>query len=76
MLKAKKLSEDIKEHGYTSDNQGEVRVAGTVYTQEEFKQLNDYVQNEEQNQSSLWNRITGTRISEEEYIEQASKKKE
>jgi hypothetical protein len=76
MLKAKKLSEDIKEHGYTSDNKGEVRVAGTVYTQEEFKQLNDYVQNEEQNQSSLWNRITGTRISEEEYIEQASKKKE
>jgi hypothetical protein len=76
LLKAKKLSEDIKEHGYTSDNQGEVRVAGTVYSQEEFKQLNDYVQNEEQNQSSLWNRITGTRISEEEYIEQASKKKE
>jgi hypothetical protein len=76
MLKAKKLSEDIKEHGYTSDNQGEVRVAGTVYTQEEFKQLNDYVQNEEQNQSSLWNQISGTRISEEEYIEQASKKKE
>jgi hypothetical protein len=76
IVKAKKLSEDIKEHGYTSDNQGEVRVAGTVYSQEEFKQLNDYVQNEEQNQSSLWNRITGTRISEEEYIEQASKKKE
>jgi hypothetical protein len=76
ILKAKKLSEDVKEHGYTSDNQGEVRVAGSVYTQEEFKQLNDYVQNEEQNQSGLWNRITGTRISEEEYIEQAIKKKE
>jgi hypothetical protein len=76
IVKAKKLSEDIKEHGYTSDNQGEVRVAGNIYTQEEFKQLNDYVQNEEQNQSSLWNQISGTRISEEEYIEQASKKKE
>jgi hypothetical protein len=76
IVKAKKLSEDIKEHGYSSDNQGDVRVAGTVYTQEEFKQLNDYVQNEEQNQSSLWNQISGTRISEEEYIEQASKKKE
>jgi hypothetical protein len=75
IVKASKLSNDVKVHGYSSSN-GIIKVAGDSYTQEEFKQLNDYVQNEEQNQSSLWNQISGTRISEEEYIEQASKKKE
>jgi hypothetical protein len=75
IAKASKLSNDVKVHGYSSSN-GIIKVAGDSYTQEEFKQLNDYVQNEEQNQSSLWNQISGTRISEEEYIEQASKKKE
>jgi hypothetical protein len=75
IVKASKLTNDVKVHGYSSSN-GIIKVAGDSYTQEEFKQLNDYVQNEEQNQSSLWNQISGTRISEEEYIEQASKKKE
>ena len=75
IVKASKLSNDVKVHGYSSSD-GIIKVAGDSYTQEEFKQLNDYVQNEEQNQNSLWNQISGTRISEEEYIEQASKKKE
>ena len=75
IAKASKLSNDVKVHGYSSSG-GIIKVAGDSYTPEEFKTLNDYVQNEEQNQSSLWNQITGTRISEEEYIEQASKKKE
>jgi hypothetical protein len=75
IAKASKLTNDVKVHGYSSSD-GIIKVAGDSYTPEEFKKLNDYVQNEEQNQSSLWNQITGTRISEEEYIEQASKKKE
>jgi hypothetical protein len=76
MLKANVLSQDIQAHGYTSDNRGDVKVAGKTYSKEEFDKLHDYVQNEEQGQSGLWNRITeNTRISEEEYIEKASKNK-
>jgi len=76
MLRANTLSQDVQAHGYTSDNAGVVKVAGKEYSQEEFNKLKDYVQNEEQVQSGLWNRITeNTRISEEEYIEKASKNK-
>ena len=76
MLRANTLSQDVQAHGYTSDNTGIVKVAGKQYSQEEFNKLQDYVQNEEQGQSGLWNRITeNTRISEEEYIEKASKNK-
>jgi hypothetical protein len=73
-LRARKLSDDVKVHGYSSDN-GIIKVANDTYSASEFKQLNDYIQNEEQNPNSLWNRLSeSTRISEEEYIEQASKK--
>lgn len=73
-LRARKLSNDVKVHGYSSDN-GIIKVANDTYSASEFKQLNDYIQNEEQNPNSLWNRLSeSTRISEEEYMEQASKK--
>ncbi len=73
-LRARKLSDDVKVHGYSSDN-GIIKVANDTYSASEFKQLNDYIQNEEQNPNSLWNRLSeSTRISEEEYMEQASKK--
>lgn len=74
-LRAMKLSEDVKTHGYSSDN-GVVKVANDTYTESDFQTLKDYIQNEEQNQSGLWKRLSeNTRISEEEYIEQASKNK-
>ena len=74
-LRAMKLSEDVKIHGYSSDN-GVVKVANDTYTESDFQALNEYIQNEEQNQSGLWKRLSeNTRISEEEYLEKASKNK-
>ena len=74
-LRAMKLSEDVKIHGYSSDN-GVVKVADDTYTESDFQALNEYIQNEEQNQSGLWKRLSeNTRISEEEYLEKASKNK-
>ena len=73
MIKATKLSEDIKEHGYSSDN-GLIKVAGDTYTQEEFNTLNEYVQNEEQQESGLWKSINAnTRITEQEYLDKIRK---
>jgi hypothetical protein len=75
-IRANKLDGDIKLHGY-SGGEGVVKVAGDTYTQEEFKTLTDYVQNEEQEQSGLWNKIqAGTKVTEEEYLKQASKRKD
>jgi hypothetical protein len=75
-IRANKLTNDIKLHGY-SGAEGVVKVAGDTYTQEEFKTLTDYVQNEEQEQSGLWNKIqAGTKVTEEEYLKQASKRKD
>jgi hypothetical protein len=72
-IKARKLTEDVKAHGYSS-NGNLIKVAGDSYTQEEFKQLNDYVQNEEQKESGLWNKIqAGKKVSEEEYLERSRK---
>jgi hypothetical protein len=72
-IKARKLTEDVKAHGYSS-NGDLIKVAGDSYTQEEFKQLNDYVQNEEQKESGLWNKIqAGKKVSEEEYLERSRK---
>jgi hypothetical protein len=73
MVKATKLSEDIKEHGYSSDN-GLIKVAGDTYTQEEFNSLNAYIQNEEQQESGLWKSINAnTRITEQEYLDKIRK---
>jgi hypothetical protein len=73
MVKATKLSEDIKEHGYSSDN-GLIKVAGDTYTQEEFNNLNAYIQNEEQQESGLWKSINAnTRITEQEYLDKIRK---
>jgi hypothetical protein len=73
MVKATKLSEDVKVHGYSSSD-GLIKVAGDTYTQEEFNTLNEYVQNEEQQESGLWKSINaGTRITEEEYLDKIRK---
>ena len=75
-IRANKLSNDIGTHGYSSD-EGLVKVAGNTYTQEEFKTLTEYVQNEEQEESGLWNKIqAGKKVTEEEYLKQASKRKD
>jgi len=73
MVKATKLSEDVKIHGYSS-SEGIIKVAGDTYTQEEFNTLNEYIQNEEQQESGLWKSINaGTRITEEEYLDKIRK---
>jgi hypothetical protein len=73
MVKATKLSEDVKMHGYSS-SEGIIKVAGDTYTQEEFNTLNEYIQNEEQQESGLWKSINaGTRITEEEYLDKIRK---
>jgi cell division protein FtsB len=76
-LKSQKLSQDVKQHGYSSDG-GVIKVAGNEYSKIEFDRLmsNEYVQNEEQQQSGLWKSLTGKTITEEEYIEQAKKQKD
>ncbi len=77
LLRSQKLYSDVKIHGYSSDN-GIIKVAGDTYTKEDFDRLmnTDYVQNEEQQESSLWNQMSNsTRISEEEYLEQSRKNK-
>jgi hypothetical protein len=73
MVKATKLSEDVKVHGYSSSD-GLIKVAGDTYTQAEFNSLNEYIQNEEQQESGLWKAINaGTRITEEEYLDKIRK---
>jgi hypothetical protein len=56
MIRANKLNNDVKVYGYSS-GEGLIKVAGDTYTQEEFENLTEYVQNEEQTQSGLWNKI-------------------
>ena len=70
-LKKVNLTAKIEKYGYTSEG-GVVRIAGEQMPEEEFKNILKgalYVQNEEQDQSGLWKKIT-----EEQYIEQARKK--
>jgi hypothetical protein len=74
MIRANKLNNDVKVYGYSS-GEGLIKVAGDTYTQEEFENLTEYVQNEEQTQSGLWNKInSNTRITEEEYLEKVRNK--
>ena len=75
-LKKEKLTAEVNTHGYSSE-QGVVRVAGQEMPEEEFKSImnwNSYVQNEEQAESGRWKELN-SKISEEEYIELAKKKK-
>lgn len=74
--RAEKLQTDVKNYGYSSDG-NYVKVHGDTYTQEEFDKLmnTSYIQNEEQEQSGLWQRIN-SKISEEEYIEQSKKNRQ
>ena len=70
-LRKVNLTAKIEKYGYTSEG-GVVRIAGEQMPEEEFKNILKgalYVQNEEQDQSGLWKKIT-----EEQYIEQARKK--
>jgi len=70
-LRKANLTAKIEKYGYTSEG-GVVRIAGEQMPEEEFKNILKgalYVQNEEQNQSGLWKKIT-----EEQYIEQSRKK--
>jgi hypothetical protein len=70
-LRKANLTAKIEKYGYTSEG-GVVRIAGEQMPEEEFKNILKgalYVQNEEQDQSGLWKKIT-----EEQYIEQARKK--
>ena len=70
-LRKANLTAKIEKYGYTSEG-GVVRIAGEQIPEEEFKNILKgalYVQNEEQDQSGLWKKIT-----EEQYIEQARKK--
>jgi cell division protein FtsB len=70
-LRKSNLTAKIEKYGYTSEG-GVVRIAGEQIPEEEFKNILKgvlYVQNEEQDQSGLWKKIT-----EEQYIEQARKK--
>ena len=73
LFRAKKLTEDVKLHGYSSDGDV-VKVDGVGYPKEEFDRLNSYIQNEEQAESGRWKELN-SKISEEEYIELAKKKK-
>jgi hypothetical protein len=73
LIRAKKLADDVRLHGYSSDGEI-VRVDGVGYPKEEFDRLSSYIQNEEQADSGLWNKIN-SQISEEEYIEQSKQKK-
>ncbi len=78
LLKSQKLYRDVKTYGYSSDA-GIIKVANDTYTKEDFDRLmsTEYVQNEEQQQSGLWNKMSNnTRISEEEYLEQSRKNKD
>ena len=75
-FKKEKLTTEINIHGYSSE-QGVIRVAGNEIPEEEFKSImnwNTYVQNEEQAESGRWKELN-SKISEEEYIELAKKKK-
>ena len=75
-LKKEKLTAEVNIHGYSSE-QGVVRIAGHEMPEEEFKSImnwNSYVQNEEQAESGRWKQLN-SKISEEEYIELAKKKK-
>lgn len=76
ILKSQKLAQDVKQYGYSSDG-GVIKVAGKEYSENEFDRLmnNEYVQNEEQQQSGLWKSLTAKPITEEEYLEQAKNKK-
>ena len=70
-LRRANLTAKIEKHGYTSEG-GIIRIADEQMSEEEFKNIlrgSLYVQNEEQDQSGLWKKIT-----EEQYIEQARKK--
>jgi predicted nucleic acid-binding Zn-ribbon protein len=70
-LRKANLTAKIEKYGYTSEG-GVVRIAGEQMPEEQFKNILKgalYVQNEEQDQSGLWKKIT-----EEQYIEQARKK--
>jgi len=74
LFRAKKLADDVKLHGYSSDGDV-VKVDGVGYPKEEFDRLSSYIQNEEQADSGLWNKIN-SQITEEEYIEQSKQKKD
>jgi hypothetical protein len=70
-LRKANLTAKIEKYGYTSEG-GIIRIANEQMPEEEFKNILKgalYVQNEEQDQSGLWKKIT-----EEQYIEQARKK--
>jgi hypothetical protein len=57
----------IAQYGYSTDGNGLYKVGDMTYTQEEFDKLRNqhdgYVQNEEQKDSGLWQKV----ISEQEY---------
>jgi len=66
------LESKIEKYGYSADD-NIVRLGnGDVYSREEFDKLKNtsYVQNEEQNQSGIWNKV----ISEQEYRQKAEEK--
>ena len=77
-MRSQKLANDVKLHGYSSDD-GLIKVAGETYTKEEFDRLmnTEYVQNEEQRQSGLWKKLSKNKtITEEEYLEKAQQKRD
>jgi hypothetical protein len=73
------LTEKVGMYGYSTEN-GIVKVKDETYTQQEFNSILEkektptggYVQNEEQTESGVWNRV----ISEQEYRQKLEAKKE
>ena len=66
------LEDKVKKYGYSADG-STIRIGnGDIYTKEEFDKLmnTSYVQNEEQDQSGVWNKV----ISEQEYRQKAEEK--
>jgi hypothetical protein len=66
------LEYKVKKYGYSADG-STIRIGnGDVYSKEEFDKLmnTSYVQNEEQDQSGIWNKV----ISEQEYRQKAEEK--
>ena len=65
----------IEKHGYSKEGDI-VHVGKDIYSSSDFDRLmsDSYVQNEEQQQSGLWKKITDHKITEDEYLQSAVKK--
>jgi hypothetical protein len=65
----------IEKHGYSKEGDV-VHVGKDIYSSADFDRLmsDSYVQNEEQQQSGLWKKITDHKITEDEYLKSAVKK--